>query len=775
MTAQTKQAEALKLFNEEKYAEAAEIYSSIIENVTISRDISVNYYYGVCLYYLASDREEAIKRLKFSSTRPVSPDVFYYLGKLYQQVYEMELAVDQFNRFLKLNKTESPKIEDAKKTIDDCNSAIRLINKYFNIEVLRKDTVSKNDILSYIKLSKDAGTLMLSQSFFVSGVESNQFIFRTERGNEVLFPMKEDNDSWDLYRIIKLLDSWSDPEELGAAVNSNYDELYPFLSIDGVTLYFSSNRLGGMGGFDIYQSYYDPETGTFSEPVNLGPPFNSPYDDYLLVTDEYEEKAWFVTNRGVENDKNIVVEIVWDDKVIKNNTENINQLLQLAALPLAEKSSMQTPETQSQKNVTQPKTDKSINFIINDTLIYQNVEQFWSEDALEAFNMGYGKEQEKKALLLQLDKKRKEYSQSYDRNEQSRLSTEILSLEQQSYSLENEVNRKYLSARRLELETINQLKSEGKYYSKTSIKQPSKEVGYNELKINFDLSKFSFYTEEDYAAEMSRNDNFYTKYFNKEQIILLKNADSLYFWGNVLNLESSKILEHTQKSSGASYILENSEISEMSAVQLINLSREMRQQSFELYEQSLDKKFKIYYSTLKNNTSTENHPVIKENMNIAGSYYIKAEENKNVMTLYNPETIQNMLSLKKISVEKLEETIKLEVTETTVTSEKQADIISEESISSSFNQNLEYKIQIGSFKNQPDPKALDKIPEVTKTITLENGLTKYFSGTWAKYSEAASFVNKIREAGFPGAFVVPFLNGEQIPVEKAKEIEEIIF
>ena len=250
LNAQTKQAEAFKLFNEAKYAEAAEIYSSIIESA--NRDISVNYYYGVCLYYLNRDIDEAIKRLKFSSTpRPVSPDVFYYLGKLYQQVYEMELAIEQLNRFLKLNKTESPKIEDAEKTIEDCHSSIKLINKYFNIEVLKKDTVEKNSILSYIKLSKDAGVLMLSQNFFVSGVQSNQLIFRTERGNEVLFPMQENDNTWNLYRIIKLLDSWSEPEELGSPVNSDYDELYPFLSIDGVTLYFSSNRPGGMGGFDI--------------------------------------------------------------------------------------------------------------------------------------------------------------------------------------------------------------------------------------------------------------------------------------------------------------------------------------------------------------------------------------------------------------------------------------------------------------------------------------------------------------------------------------------
>ena len=755
VSSQTKQAEALKLFNEANYAEAADIYASIIESV--SRDIAVNYYYGVCLYYLKTDNSEAIRRLKFSSTRPVSPDVFYYLGKLYQQVYEMELAIENFNKFLKLNKTESPKIEDAHKTIDECQSAIKLINKYFNIEVLKKDTVNKINILNHINLSKDAGEIMLSHNFFVSGVERNQFIFRTERGNEVLFPNLENDSTWNLYRIVKFLDSWNEPEPLGVPINSDCDELFPFLSIDGVTLYFSSNRPGGMGGFDIYQSYYDHDTGTFSEPANLGPPFNSPYDDFLLVTDEYSEKAWFVTNRGAENDEVIVVEIVWNDKVIKNNTENINQLLQLASLPMSEKSSMKKSDNQSKNNDhPQQKSEKSINFMVNDTLIYKNIEQFWSEDALKAYKAGNNAEWEKEKLLIQLDKKRKEYSQSYDKNEQNKLYNEILTFERKTYGLEEEISKNYIIARRIELERINELKSEGKYYIKTSNKQPPKTVKNNELKRNYDLSKFSFYSEEDFLIEMNRNNDFYSKYFTNEQITELKNADSLYFWGNVLNLESTKILEHSQKAAGSPYISGNSEISEMNPVQLINYSRDMRQQSYENYEQALDKKFNIYFFTVKNISSNSNQSEIEENMNIAGSYYIKAEDNKKTMTLFNPETIKEMLALKKFSVEKLEETIKFQDSEKVTLTE---------------NQKLEYKIQIGSFKNQPDPKAIAKIPAVTKTITDENGITKYYSGSWKKYDEAFSFINAIREAGFPGAFVVSFLNDEQISLDKAREIE----
>ena len=112
---------------------------------------------------------------------------------------------------------------------------------------------------------------------------------------------------------------------------------------------------------------------------------------------------------------------------------------------------------------------------------------------------------------------------------------------------------------------------------------------------------------------------------------------------------------------------------------------------------------------------------------------------------------------------------------TTTTAEVQhTDKIPEKTVSSSLNkkQNLEYKIQIGAFKNVPDKKLTDKIQPVTKSETDEKGVTKYYSGSYKKNEEAQSMVNKIREMGFPGAFVVAFLEGKQISLEKAKEIEE---
>lgn len=72
---------------------------------------------------------------------------------------------------------------------------------------------------------------------------------------------------------------WNEPINLGPEVNSAFDEICPFATLNGNKLYFSSNRLNSMGGYDVYTTDYGLETNTWSAPMNLGVPVNSSKDD----------------------------------------------------------------------------------------------------------------------------------------------------------------------------------------------------------------------------------------------------------------------------------------------------------------------------------------------------------------------------------------------------------------------------------------------------------------------------------------------------------------
>jgi len=90
----------------------------------------------------------------------------------------------------------------------------------------------------------------------------------------------------DIYYCVKSGDNWSDPVNLGYPVNSRYWESTPFLAQDGKRLFFSSNRPGGSGGMDIWQATLNPDR-SWSAPVNLGQPVNTPLDEMspILLVD----------------------------------------------------------------------------------------------------------------------------------------------------------------------------------------------------------------------------------------------------------------------------------------------------------------------------------------------------------------------------------------------------------------------------------------------------------------------------------------------------------
>jgi outer membrane protein OmpA-like peptidoglycan-associated protein len=78
----------------------------------------------------------------------------------------------------------------------------------------------------------------------------------------------------DLYYATLEAGRWSTPRNAGSPVNSRYSEKHPSISADGRTLYFTSNRPGGSGSYDIWMSQKGGEG--WSDPVNLGDSVNTP-------------------------------------------------------------------------------------------------------------------------------------------------------------------------------------------------------------------------------------------------------------------------------------------------------------------------------------------------------------------------------------------------------------------------------------------------------------------------------------------------------------------
>jgi len=89
--------------------------------------------------------------------------------------------------------------------------------------------------------------------------------------------------------------TWGEAVNLGAEVNTTWDEDAPYLSPDGKTLYFSSTGHEGFGGYDIYKTYKNVKG--WAEPQNLGRPFNSPAHDIFFVLDSTGVSGFFASGR----------------------------------------------------------------------------------------------------------------------------------------------------------------------------------------------------------------------------------------------------------------------------------------------------------------------------------------------------------------------------------------------------------------------------------------------------------------------------------------------
>lgn len=106
---------------------------------------------------------------------------------------------------------------------------------------------------------------------------------------------------------------WTVPVPVAELSDSSADEIYPMLSPDGRTIFFASDGLYGVGGYDLYKSVWDEQRQRWSAPQNMGFPYSSPADDFLYVESEDGDYALFASNRECGRDSVYVYAIRYED------------------------------------------------------------------------------------------------------------------------------------------------------------------------------------------------------------------------------------------------------------------------------------------------------------------------------------------------------------------------------------------------------------------------------------------------------------------------------
>jgi outer membrane protein OmpA-like peptidoglycan-associated protein len=127
----------------------------------------------------------------------------------------------------------------------------------------------------------------------IAKIKSDFFISADEK--TVLFSSRKGKQDFDIFEITKSANGWSEPQPLNINTDG-YDEDFPYITDDGKTLYFSSNRPESIGGYDVFVST-KATNGNWSQPQNMGFPINTIDHELHFQMNHGSNTGYFSTNR----------------------------------------------------------------------------------------------------------------------------------------------------------------------------------------------------------------------------------------------------------------------------------------------------------------------------------------------------------------------------------------------------------------------------------------------------------------------------------------------
>jgi hypothetical protein len=295
---------AAKYFDEGDFLEAYPLYSQLLS--LYPRDPNYNYRFGACMLFTNADKNKAVDYLEFAVKQPdVEVLAYYYLGRALHLNYRFNEAISSYQKFEDLAPSSESKKYPVVNYIEMCNNGRELIANLRGLDVLRKKELKLSDYFEAYDMHSNGGYLISEPDEFKSKIDKNKsntnLIYLTPDKSEAFFSSygSNENNGKDIYRVKRNHNGpWSVPENLGDIINTTFDEDFPVYDAPHHTLYFSSKGHNTMGGFDIFKSVYSDSTNTFSEPVNLDFPVNTPDDDILFVPDSSGQTAFFSSTRS---------------------------------------------------------------------------------------------------------------------------------------------------------------------------------------------------------------------------------------------------------------------------------------------------------------------------------------------------------------------------------------------------------------------------------------------------------------------------------------------
>ena len=317
--------------------------------------------------------------------------------------------------------------------------------------------VDKENFLDAYKISPESGKLFMYDAYFKDSGKEGGTVYETELGNKLYYSEMQPDSTLSILSRNKLLDKWSDGSLLPGSINEAMNADYPYVLTDGITIYYASDGPGSMGEYDIFVTRYNTNTDSYLMPENVGMPFNSPYNDYMYVIDEFNDLGWFASDRYQPEGKVCIYVFIPNSSKQVYNYEGMDpdKMISLAQLHSIKDTWTDTDAVEAARERlrtaanAKPRTTKKhdFQFVIDDHSTYYQLDDFRSPQAKASYGKYNQLEQSYKQLQEKLEDMRSEYSRA-NKQEKDKMSAAILDLEQRVRQLSTEMEQTAIQVRK---------------------------------------------------------------------------------------------------------------------------------------------------------------------------------------------------------------------------------------------------------------------------------------------------------------------------------------
>ena len=447
--------EAKKWYDAGKYAEVKAFYEQQVKKAP--NNAEYNLYYGVCLKK-TGDWTNAEKYLQIAYQKK-NLEAHLELAELYYYQYDFDKALSVYESYSKLLKSnqgaEKLRVE---KWLDRTKNADRMLTFCENVQIIDSIIVDKNRFLDAYHLSSMSGSL--------GYMKDGSVFFENQLHDKRYYPYSPKEElSTRLYSQQHYSNEWTEQQLLQIPGENMGNQQYPFVMPDGITIYFASTNEKTIGGYDIFVTRYNSTNNTCYIPEQLGMPFNSIYNDYMLAIDEFNRVGYFASDRFMKPDDVVIYTFIPNEGKNILESKSVDELKRRAQIVsirdswrpeqnyaglLNEIKEMIAQEAQQEK--------RDFVFVIQDDRVYYVLDDFRDQKAKETYVQALALKEKESVLARQLDESRLSYAKGSAATKKV-LSSSILANEVKLETMAAEYDQLIMQARNTE---INYLKSNKK-------------------------------------------------------------------------------------------------------------------------------------------------------------------------------------------------------------------------------------------------------------------------------------------------------------------------